>query len=294
MIPELSFDDAAKGVNAILYIKDIVNSFLAKKINIKMPHLTGRWQNIDGFHYHLYGEIFFQYQGGCQFRFPEEKIELYPGDALIVPVGMPHSETANNFDGKSFNNLVLMCEKAASRMHLAFANRKSRKPQVYYHVKLRNGEFYMHLISALAEYSDRSHGNCDLVRQEILRAIVQSLQLELEDYKHADELRDNHFLASQAMQFINDHFPTHFPEVREIARVVGCSPNYLSGIFHRAFGKTIKDYINSKRLDYAHAMLQNSNFRVSEIAGSCGFTDLSYFSRKFKQRFGCAPSEARQ
>lgn len=294
MIPELNFDDAAKGANAILYCKDIVNSFLTKKINVKMPHLAGRWQNLEGFHYHLYGEIFFQYQGGCQFCFPEEKIELYPGDALIVPVGMPHCETTNNFDGKSFINLVLMCEKFTSRMHLAYVNRKSRKPQIYYHLKLRNGEFYMHLISALAEYSDHSHANCDLVRQEILRSIMYSLQLEMEDYKHPDELRDSNFLAQQAMQYINDHFPTHFPEVREVAKVIGCSPNYLSSVFHQTFGKTVKDYINSKRLDYAHAMLLNSNFRVSEIAGSCGFTDLSYFSRKFKQRFGCAPSEIRQ
>jgi AraC-like DNA-binding protein len=34
--------------------------------------------------------------------------------------------------------------------------------------------------------------------------------------------------------------------------------------------------------------------KIADIAFSCGFGDISYFNRKFRQRFGASPREVRE
>jgi AraC-like DNA-binding protein len=43
-------------------------------------------------------------------------------------------------------------------------------------------------------------------------------------------------------------------------------------------------------------MLATARFdrlKVSDIAYACGFSDVSYFNRCFRRRFGCSPRELR-
>jgi AraC-like DNA-binding protein len=37
----------------------------------------------------------------------------------------------------------------------------------------------------------------------------------------------------------------------------------------------------------------NDKLRVSEIAYTCGFNEVSYFNRRFRARFGASPTEYR-
>ena len=50
-------------------------------------------------------------------------------------------------------------------------------------------------------------------------------------------------------------------------------------------------YIRSYRLHQARELLRRSEVNVSEAAYQCGFYNLSYFSRIFKEEFGVSPSE---
>ncbi|HES75868.1 MAG TPA: AraC family transcriptional regulator, partial [bacterium] len=72
----------------------------------------------------------------------------------------------------------------------------------------------------------------------------------------------------------------------------GISERYLRSLFaddHMSF----TSFVLERRLMRAHAALSQSGRSVSEIAYSCGFSDLSWFNRAFRQRFGMTPSEVR-
>ena len=50
------------------------------------------------------------------------------------------------------------------------------------------------------------------------------------------------------------------------------------------------------RLRRVSAMLSDRRYaglRIGEIALACGFSDISYFNRCFRRRFGCSPGQAR-
>jgi len=56
-------------------------------------------------------------------------------------------------------------------------------------------------------------------------------------------------------------------------------------------GKSVNIYIREIRLDRARQLLSSGRFGVSEVAFSCGFNDISYFSKCYKNKFGLPPSK---
>ncbi|MFK7932387.1 MAG: ATP-binding protein [Saprospiraceae bacterium] len=55
-------------------------------------------------------------------------------------------------------------------------------------------------------------------------------------------------------------------------------------------GSTVVQFVRNIRLDHAKELLQNKEGNVGEVALLVGFNDDRYFSAKFKERFGVAPS----
>lgn len=68
------------------------------------------------------------------------------------------------------------------------------------------------------------------------------------------------------------------------------SPNYLSNIFSKEVGITIKNYIINTRIDRAKQLLTETEESIYEIANAVGYKDPQYFSVLFKKKVGVTPS----
>lgn len=79
-----------------------------------------------------------------------------------------------------------------------------------------------------------------------------------------------------------------------VADACGISLRYLQQIFE-AENITVGGHIRAQRLALCDQRLRDPRFRgsISEIAYECGFGDQAQFSRSYRARFGCTPSEAR-
>jgi len=56
------------------------------------------------------------------------------------------------------------------------------------------------------------------------------------------------------------------------------------------------EYLKSNRLEKARELLETPSLRkitITAVSLACGFSDKSYFSRLFKQRFGISPRDVR-
>jgi transcriptional regulator GlxA family with amidase domain len=79
--------------------------------------------------------------------------------------------------------------------------------------------------------------------------------------------------------------------LQSVADAVGLSPRYINKLFE-AEATSLMRWTWSRRLQRAHGALQTGGRRaISELAYACGFKNLSHFSRSFRERYGCAPSE---
>lgn len=79
-----------------------------------------------------------------------------------------------------------------------------------------------------------------------------------------------------------------------VAANSGVAPRTLQTWFHER-GTSFTRYVLEQRLELAERQLSGlaGNASITEIAYATGFSDLSYFSRRFRRRFGIAPSDRR-
>jgi AraC-like DNA-binding protein len=80
-----------------------------------------------------------------------------------------------------------------------------------------------------------------------------------------------------------------------IARASGLSPRQAQRFFALS-GTTFTEFVLAHRLSLAHRLLGDPRFRsrkISDIAYSSGFGNLSYFNREFRRRFGDTPTAIR-
>jgi len=81
----------------------------------------------------------------------------------------------------------------------------------------------------------------------------------------------------------------------QLAAIGSMSVSKLSHDFKRRFGVSVFEYILDLRLNYARAQLVfNPNLTTKEAAFSCGFDDVSYFCRAYKEKFSRTPGEERK
>lgn len=78
-----------------------------------------------------------------------------------------------------------------------------------------------------------------------------------------------------------------------IASRFNISPNHLSRMFRQQGHMTLADYITWVRIERAKFMLKKYTFRLTEVATRCGFQDVNYFYRVFKNKTSYTPSDYR-
>jgi len=70
--------------------------------------------------------------------------------------------------------------------------------------------------------------------------------------------------------------------------------SYLGQIFQKEVGCAFTQYLSNKKNEVAKELILNTNMKMNDIAREVGYSDTSYFYRKFKQHYGVAPATLRE
>lgn len=95
---------------------------------------------------------------------------------------------------------------------------------------------------------------------------------------------------------ISDYISWHIQEnlrISEIATRFGYNEKYLTTIFKKHAGITLKQHILQKKADMAKYALSETSQPISQIAYGLGFSDAHNFSNAFRNITGLSPSEYR-
>lgn len=79
-----------------------------------------------------------------------------------------------------------------------------------------------------------------------------------------------------------------------LASLNNVSSSYLSTLFRKDVGTNLTNYVNSKRMENAQRLLEDSNSQIQVIAQNCGYLDVQYFSKLFKRYTGSSPQKYRE
>lgn len=80
----------------------------------------------------------------------------------------------------------------------------------------------------------------------------------------------------------------------ELAAEAGIHPMHLTRVFRRHAGVSVGTYRRQIMVQEARRQIEETDFDLTTIAHSIGFSDQSHMSRLFKIAFGCSPSDYRR
>jgi AraC-like DNA-binding protein len=83
-------------------------------------------------------------------------------------------------------------------------------------------------------------------------------------------------------------------DISALARSASVSTAYFSRSFKAAFGETPHQYLMSRRMERAKALLRSGNLAVTDVCLAVGFTSLGSFSTQFRRFVGDSPSAYRK
>jgi AraC-like DNA-binding protein len=82
-------------------------------------------------------------------------------------------------------------------------------------------------------------------------------------------------------------------DVPALARAAHLSRAHFSREFRRAFGETPHQYLLTRRLERAAALLRNTDWPVAEICLAVGLRSVGSFTTSFGRNFGMSPTAYR-
>ena len=137
------------------------------------------------------------------------------------------------------------------------------------------------------------------VQQTAVAHVYDLLALVLGAARDAAEMAKNRGLRAARLHAIKGDITARIADeqfsVADIAKMHRVSPRYVQMLFETD-GTTFSAYLLEQRCLRAYRMLTDGRYEgrsISAIAYESGFSNLSYFNRTFRRRFGGTPTDIR-
>lgn len=100
-------------------------------------------------------------------------------------------------------------------------------------------------------------------------------------------------VVQQIVNAVNERYYEEL-SLKTLAYQYNINSSYLGQIFNKEVGCSFSDYLNKTKNMKAKELILETNMKINDIAREVGYTDSSYFYRKFKKFFGVSPSNLRE
>ena len=105
--------------------------------------------------------------------------------------------------------------------------------------------------------------------------------------------RKQQMSLKNAVLYMEEHYAGPIT-LDELARCAGMNRKYFCSFFRSMTQKTPMEYLNNLRVEMAAERLVHTDHTVAEIAGECGFNDVSYFTKVFRRYMEYTPLSYRK
>lgn len=222
-------------------------------------------------HSHGYWQIEFILFGSPQLEVEGRKINLFSGNAVIIPPNNAHrfNYFRRSREGWSFK---FVCNHIKEKL----------KEKV-----IKNDRECEILKNSLIELAT---DNPDISKSTAISCVILAL---VEKYyrKRHNSLKDNSLIL-QTRKLIHQRQRKR-ADAHYLAEKMGYSADYFSTLFKKETGIQLKKFIDSEVYKTAFRMLKYSDYSIGEIAEKLAFSDQFTFSHFFKRISGKSPKQFR-
>lgn len=234
-------------------------------------------------------EITYVISGKGTFFSGGEPMELQPGDVHVIAKGVEHSI------------------KPAERSNLRFANIgfefTDKIPEGFGPVRelfektpclcLKDkGEIRILMTQLINEMYAKAALDQEMTACCIKQILIYVYRMaSSEEAKLFSPQKTASKLSTYAIiRYVDDNF-YDFPDIEDIARVMGYSQSYISHIFKEKMGMTLQNYICKKKIEASIDFLKSQKYTITQIAMMLNYASVQSFGKAFRKVMGCSPTE---
>lgn len=254
-------------------------------------------------HFHNFIEINYMYAGECTqiingkpFRLKKGQILLIDSDTIhtierlgeediLINLFIKKDFLHNYFTNKLLaNNIIVnffinsILSNTAHNNFIFFHSENNRRSSVILNELLY--EYYFPTINSI----------------DILNNLFFLLMSELVNIREKD-IYNNELLYKNApfveiLRYIDKNYKEC--SLKSLSNEFNVNANYLSEIIKQNTGYSFQELIHQKKFNEAELLLINSQLSIQEIANYIGYSNLSFFYKKFRKIYACTPDEYRK
>lgn len=253
-------------------------------------------------HWHDYVEILFIVKGNYIVEINLQEQILKEGDFCIMNSGEPHQITG--MEPEAVHDVILFVPQILDFSYADEWEEKYITPFLKQLLMLKNilrpGDTgYDEILSVFRETVDTGleknpgwYIPCKLRILELFGlAVKYQMLLPATEVMSAASGR-----KISRYKTIITYMEKHYQEplsLQRLSELISCNAQYLCRFFREIAGVSPIRYLISYRLERACSLLVHTTQSVTDIALECGFENISYFIRKFREEKGCTPKEYR-
>jgi AraC-like DNA-binding protein len=250
----------------------------------------------DEMHRHGFFELVYVVGGRATHHLEQERMTLLAGDYFIIDTGTEHCyrdtedfEIINClFMPEYIDRALTDCPTLAallSNQVLRFGVPMTVQAadRIYHDTDGTVGR----LMTAMdEEFRQRRVGYMELLRCHLTQSLVCALRAG----EQAE--RPLHPAVTSVIEFLKKNYVQPL-SLDALARAVGYTPSYLSGLFADQTGMSIRTFLQHLRIEQACRLLEQSMHPITQIAQQVGYGDPKHFTVIFRRIKGKSPREYR-
>ena len=254
----------------------------AKLLSIAFSKDEGDWKSI--MHTHHFTELLFVVNGEGSFSFNQQHSPLRPGDLVIIPPYTEHTERSSK--DCPLEHYVLGIDG------ISFLSQKDQEcAQVFCNFEHDSSihELFRQMLYEIRTAQYGSQTICQHLLEILILKIIRAQQLIPVSINSIRMTKE----CAQIKEYLDSNYAEHIT-LDTLTSLTHMNKYYMVHSFTKYAGLSPIQYLNQTRLKRAQYLLETTNYSISDIASSTGFSSQSYFTQIFRKNFQMTPVKYRQ
>ncbi len=267
------------------------------KDNFRLFHLTDTNPLPVSYHYHDFYKVFLLLKGDVTYHIEGKTYDLKPYDLVLVNAGEIHKPVISS---TFYERMILYIspdflehyKESGDLLDSCFTNAENNHSHVLRVELFAKSRLYETLVELEASLTQDDFAS-DLYQNTLfLQFLILLNRASMDSYSSA-YVPNSHCNSKilPILEYIAEHLVEDL-SVDTLSSKFYMSRYYLMHLFKKETGYSVANYISTKRLLHARALIQ-SGTSVTEACFASGFKNYSTFSRAYKKLFLSSAREHR-
>lgn len=253
-------------------------------------------------HFHNFIEINYMYSGNCTQSINGELYHMKEGQILLID-----SDTIHTINRLEENDILINLFINRDFLERYFINKLSTNSIIvkFFINSILDNTIHDNFIffhsegdrrlsvfvnELLNEYYFPSTNSSEILNNLFLLIMSELVNIREKDIFNESVLYKNTPFM-EIIRYIEEHYENC--SLQSVAKEFNVNPNYLSSVIKENMGYSFQKLIHIKKFQTVEHLLNTSKLTIEEIANYVGYSNLSFFYKKFKKIYDCSPHEFR-